>query len=150
VLAFVAGAAIAPATAHHSRAAFDTTVEVTIEGVVKNVVWANPHVYMTLEVAGPGGQPVTQEVEIGPLSTLRPLGLTQEALVQGDRVTVRANPNRARPGHTVVGLDVTTSDGTVYPLHVAGRARPEPAAQKADGLAGRRPSPSARRGRPRC
>jgi hypothetical protein len=126
-----------PASAHHSRAAFDTTTEVTIEGVVKNVVWANPHVYMTLEVAGPGGQPVAQEVEVGPLSSLRPLGLTQEALAAGDRVTVRANPNRAGPGHTVVGLDVTTSDGTIYPLHVFGRARPPPAAQKAAGLAGR-------------
>ena len=136
-LAVVTCALIAPASAHHSRAAFDTTVEVTIEGVVKNVVWANPHVYMTLEVAGPGGQPATQEVEVGPLSTLRPLGLTQEALATGDRVTVRANPNRAGPGHTVVGLDVTTSDGRVYPLHVFGRARPAPAAQKADGLAGR-------------
>jgi hypothetical protein len=34
-------------------------------------------------------------------------------------------------------LDVTTRDGTVYPLHVFGRARPAPAAQKADSLAGR-------------
>jgi hypothetical protein len=136
-LAVATCALVAPASAHHSRAAFDTTVEVTIEGVVKNVVWANPHVYMTLEVAGPGGQPVSQEVEVGPLSTLRPLGLTQEALRNGDHVTVRANPNRAGPGHTVVGLDVTTSDGNVYPLHVFGRARPAPAAQKADGLAGR-------------
>ncbi len=136
-LAVVTCALIAPAGAHHSRAAFDTTVEVTIEGVVKNVVWANPHVYTTLEVTGADGRPATQEVEVGPLSTLRPLGLTQEAVATGDRVTVRANPNRAGPGHTVVGLDVTTSDGKVYPLHVFGRARPTPAAQKADGLAGR-------------
>ena len=56
-VAVVTCALIAPASAHHSRAAFDTTVEVTIEGVVKNVVWANPHVYMTLEVAGPAGSP---------------------------------------------------------------------------------------------
>ena len=135
-IAVAACAFITPASAHHSRAPFDTTVEVTIEGVVKNVLWANPHVYLTLEVAGPGGQPMVQEVEVGPLSSLRPLGLTQDALATGDRVTVRANPNRAGPGHTVVGLDVTTSDGTVYPLHAFGRARPAPAAQKAAGLAG--------------
>jgi hypothetical protein len=136
---FLAAAVVecTPASAHHSRAAFDTTVEVSIEGAVKNVLWANPHVYLTLEVVGPAGQPIAQEVEVGPLSTLRPLGLTREVLVAGDRVTVRANPNRAGPGHTVVGLDVTTSDGTVYPLHVFGRARPAPAAQRTDGLAGR-------------
>lgn len=135
-VAVAACAFITSASGHHSRAAFDTTVEVTIEGVVKNVLWANPHVYMTLEVAGPGGQPMAQEVEVGPLSSLQPLGLTREALASGDRVTVRANPNRAGPGHTVVGLDVTKSDGTVYPLHVFGRARPAPAPQRADGLAG--------------
>ena len=67
-------ASISPASAHHSRAAFDITVVFSIEGVVKNVLWANPHVYMTLEVAGPNGQPVTQEVEVGPLASLRPLG----------------------------------------------------------------------------
>jgi uncharacterized protein DUF6152 len=136
-LAVAACIIVSPTYAHHSRAAFDTSVEVTIEGVVKNVVWANPHVYMTLEVAGSSGQPMTQEVEVGPLSTLRPLGLTQDVLANGDRVTVRANPNRAGPGHTVVGLDVTTSNGKVYPLHVFGRAQPAPAAQKATGLAGR-------------
>jgi hypothetical protein len=136
-LAIAACTIVSPTSAHHSRAAFDTSVEVTIEGVVKNVVWANPHVYMTLEVAGSSGQPVTQEVEVGPLSTLRPLGLTQEVLAKGDRVTVRANPNRAGPGHTVVGLDVTTSNGKVYPLHVFGRAPPAPSTQKADNLAGR-------------
>jgi len=136
-LAIAACTIVSPTSAHHSRAAFDTSVEVTIEGVVKNVVWANPHVYMTLEVAGSSGQPVTQEVEVGPLSTLRPLGLTQEVLAKGDRVTVRANPNRAGPGHTVVGLDVTTSNGKVYPLHVFGRAPPAPSRQKADNLAGR-------------
>ena len=125
-----------PASAHHSRAAFDTTVEVTIEGVVKDVLWANPHVYLTLEIEGPAGRPVAQEIEVGPLSTLRPLGLSPEVLAAGERVTVRANPNRAGPGHSVVGLDVTTTDGTTYPLHVFGRARPAPVARKANSLAG--------------
>ena len=77
-----------------------------------------------------------QEVEVGPLSTLRPLGLTEDVLVPGDHIIVRANPNRLGAGHTVVGLDVTASDGTIYPLHVFGRSRPAPATMKADNLAG--------------
>ena len=48
-------AAVGPSAAHHSRAAYDTTVEVTIEGVVADVMWANPHVYLILDVAGPEG-----------------------------------------------------------------------------------------------
>ena len=132
----VAVGAWAPANAHHSRAAFDTTVEVAIEGVVADVNWANPHVYLTLEVTGNDGRPVKQEIEVGPLSTLGALGLDRTVLVPGERVTVRANPNRRGAGHTVVGLDVTKANGSVYPLHVFGRARPPPAAQRATSLAG--------------
>jgi Family of unknown function (DUF6152) len=125
------------AVAHHSRAAFDTTVEVLIEGVVADVTWANPHVYFVLEVADAEGGTTRQQVEVGPLSTLGPIGLNREVLVPGERVTVRANPSRRGPGHTVVGLDVTMSDGSIYPLHVFGRNRPPPAAQKAESLVGK-------------
>jgi hypothetical protein len=137
VLAAIGGTC-APASAHHSRAAFDTTAEVQIEGVIVDMLWANPHIYMTLEVKGADGRPARQQVEIGPLSSLGPLGLSRDSFVVGERVTVRANPNRRGPGHTVVGLAATKSDGSVYPLHVfGGGERPAPAAPKAEGLAGK-------------
>jgi hypothetical protein len=136
VIAAAVGAA-APAGAHHSRAAFDTTKEVMIEGVIADILWANPHIYITLDVTGADGRPAKQQVEVGPLSTVGPIGLSREALATGERVTVRANPNRRGPGHTVVGLDVTKSDGSIYPLHVFGRGRPPPAAHKAESLAGK-------------
>jgi hypothetical protein len=134
VLVAIIGAA--PAHAHHSRAPYDTTVEVTLEGTVAKVLWENPHTYLTLELAGPDGRPVMQEVEVGPLSTLRPLGLTEGVLIPGEHVIVRANPNRLGAGHSVVGLDVTTGDGTIFPLHVFGRSRPAPITAKAGSLAG--------------
>jgi hypothetical protein len=112
-------------------------VEVQIVGTVADVSWRNPHTYLTLDVAGSDGNVVRQEVEVGPLSTLRPLGLTEQELTRGERVTVRANPNRRGPGFTVVGLDVTKSDGRVFPLHVSGRPAPAPVAATADSLAGR-------------
>ncbi len=70
----VLGASVigAPAGAHHSRAPYDTTIEVTLEGTVAKVLWENPHTYLTLELTGPDGHAVMQEVEVGPLSTLRP------------------------------------------------------------------------------
>lgn len=138
-IAGLVAAALAPfvAHAHHSRAAFDTAVEISLEGVVADVTWANPHAYFTLDTRGADGKPVRQEVEVGPLSTLQPLGLTRSALSPGDRVTVRANPNRRGPGHLVVGLEVTKSNGDVYPLHVVRPARPPPAATPAASLVGR-------------
>ncbi len=123
--------------AHHSRAAFDTTVEVLLDGTVADVTWANPHTYFKVETLDGAGKTVLQEVEVGPLSTLQPLGLTRATIVPGERVTVRANPNRRGPGHLVVGLEVTKSDGQVFPLHVVRSGRPLPPAAAAAGLAGR-------------
>jgi len=125
------------AAAHHSRAAFDTTKEVQLQGTVTNVLWANPHIYFTIEMRAANGATQLQEIEVGPLQTLQPLGLTRDTLVVGERVTVRANPNRKGAGHLAVGLDVTKSDGAVFPLHVRGNARPPPTAAPATSLAGR-------------
>jgi hypothetical protein len=125
------------ALAHHSRAAFDTTVEVLLEGTVAEVTWANPHTYFKIETRDATGKPALQEVEVGPLSTLQPLGLTRASLVLGDRVAVRANPNRRGPLHLVVGLEVTKSNGDVFPLHVVRPGRPSPTAAPAASLAGR-------------
>ena len=125
------------AVAHHSRAAFDTSVEVMLEGTVTEVLWANPHIYFTIEMRGADGAPVLQEVEVGPLSTLQPLGLTRDALVEGERVSVLANPNRRGAGHLAVGLEVTKSNGEFFPLHVVGRGRPAPAVPRAASLEGR-------------
>ena len=61
-------AAILPlgAVAHHSRAAFDTTVEVLLEGTVADVTWANSHTYFKIETRDGAGKSVLQEVEVGP------------------------------------------------------------------------------------
>jgi hypothetical protein len=131
------GSAPCLAVAHHSRAAFDTTVEVVLGGTVTSVQWTNPHVYFTIDMRGPDGKTVSQEIEVGPLSSLQPLGLTRESLAPGEHVTVRANPNRRGPGHLVVGLEVTRSDGEIFPLHVVSRGRPAPTLVPAQTLAGR-------------
>jgi hypothetical protein len=126
-----------PASAHHSRAQFDAATEIVLEGTVTAVQWANPHVYFRLDVQRPDGATVSQEVEVGPLSTLQALGLSRGVVVPGERVSIRANPNRRGAGHLVVGLDLTKSNGEVYPLHVVGRARPPPRPTPAESLAGR-------------
>jgi hypothetical protein len=125
------------AKAHHSRAAFDTAVEVLLEGTVADVTWANPHTYFKLRMRDEAGNAVVQEIEVGPLSTLQPLGLTRDAFLPGDRVTVRVNPNRRGSGHLAVGLEITKSNGDVYPLHVVRPGRSLPAAASAATLAGR-------------
>ena len=51
----LAGIAVAlfasPALAHHSFAMFDADTKVTIEGIVKEFQWTNPHAWIMLNVA---------------------------------------------------------------------------------------------------
>src|SRR5688572_20065074 len=127
----------AVAAAHHSPAAFDQSKEVTLEGKLTTFAYNNPHTYLTLEMVGPDGATVEQQVEAGPISNMQPLGLMRDSLRVGERVVVRANPSRRGPGYTVLGLDVTRADGKVFPLFIASAsARAAASTAVATSLAG--------------
>jgi len=124
--------------AHHSRAAFDMSKEAMIEGTVAKLDWMNPHIYFTVETRDARGEPRLQEIEATSVSEAAALGLRKEAIAPGTHVLVRVNPNRQGAGARASGLDVRTSDGTVYPLNVDAKLALVPAiATTADGLAGR-------------
>jgi hypothetical protein len=109
--------------AHHSPAAFDRSREVRLEGTVTRFAYNNPHSYLTIELAEPDGRHVSREIEVGPISTMQPLGLTRDSLRAGERVTVRANPSRRGTGTgTALGLDVTLEHGRVLPLHISAKS----------------------------
>jgi hypothetical protein len=137
--AFLGSAALA----HHSPSAYDMTGDlVTVEGTLTKVDWANPHIYLTLETAGPNGQHVLQQVEAVSISLAQATGLTREVLTLGSSVVVNAFPNRRGNG-TVLGMDITTSDGNLYPLRGGRSSRPPTATVPATGLAGNwAPKPS--------
>jgi hypothetical protein len=141
-------AAVSAASAHHSAAAFDLTTEVTVEGTIAELEWKNPHIYFTIETTGTDGQPLRQQVEVQPISSVQTMGLTKDMLAPGSTIVLRANPSRRGPAGTLRGLDVTTSDGAIYPLVLTGRSSAPPVAEKAaDSLAGRwASSPAALRG----
>jgi hypothetical protein len=122
--------------AHHSRANYDMTKEVLLEGTVAALAWTNPHISMTLETQSPGGERSRQEIELSSVSEALALGLKREAIQPGARVVVRAHPGRSGPGAKAAGLDVRTSDGTVYPLNIDARLAVIPAAKPASSIAG--------------
>jgi hypothetical protein len=132
------GALAQTATAHHSRAAYDLTQEIVVEGTVADLAWKNPHIFMTVEIKGQGGEPYRLEIEVTSVSEAPVLGLTKEAIAPGTRLTVRAHPGRGGPRSRAVGLAVTTRDGTVYPLNTDARlALRGGAAVQSSGIAGR-------------
>ena len=50
VLVALAVSVLAPtAAAHHSRAEYDMTQEIVVEGTVAALAWKNPHIFMTVE-----------------------------------------------------------------------------------------------------
>jgi hypothetical protein len=84
----------APVSAHHSPARFDMTQRVTFTGVVTDVKWANPHVYLTVAQTTDAGGKVEWDVEtVGP-SALRRLGWTEGSVRVGDQVSLTGSPAR--------------------------------------------------------
>src|SRR5579863_6488764 len=82
----------APASAHHSFAMFDLTREVTVQGVVKQFTWANPHVWLDIVVNGDNGQAQTWGLESLAVGLLYRQGWTADSVKVGDKVTVVVHP----------------------------------------------------------
>jgi hypothetical protein len=125
------------AAAHHSRAAYDMSKEIVVEGTVTDLAWKNPHIFMTVETTSPDGESYGVEIEVTSVSEAPVLGLTREAIAPGARVAVRAHPGRGGSRSRAVGLVVTTADGTVYPLNTDARLAIRPAGVPAQSIAGR-------------
>jgi len=128
----------AGAEAHHSRALYDTTQDVVIEGTVTKLEWRNPHVSMTVASKDAEGAPVLREIEVMSVSEARALGLRQDAIAVGSRVAVRVHPGRGGATSRALGLDVRTSEGSLLPLNTdAGLSLAPTSAVEAPSLAGR-------------
>ena len=88
-----------PAAAHHSRAIYDLERSITIEGVVTEFEWANPHVYLYVEVLNDDSVPVVWEIENGSTTAMGRRGWTRDSFAPGDRVIVEANPSKDPDRH---------------------------------------------------
>ena len=91
---FIAGIAVlacaAGLSAHHGYAEYDRNAPVTLEGTVKNVQWANPHVVLTLETPTKG----EYSVEWQAIFQLARTGITAVPVKEGDRLIVTGSINR--------------------------------------------------------
>ena len=84
-----------PATAHHSAAAFDVAKEVTLNGVVTDWSWINPHCLLQFDVADTKGKGVEHWiVEASNPRDMTNRGWAKGSLKRGDRVTITVQPAR--------------------------------------------------------
>jgi hypothetical protein len=80
-----------PVWAHHSAAMFDDTRVVELKGVVKELQWTNPHVWLQITVDEKGTKK-EWSVEGGSPNSLSRTGWRSTSFKPGDTVTVRINP----------------------------------------------------------
>jgi hypothetical protein len=112
VLSLVAGGA----AAHHSFGGeFDAHKKLTLTGVVSQVEWANPHIYVHFLAKQPDGSVAEWRLETVPVAMARKAGLTKAMLIGNNQsATVDANPARDGTPHLGFMLMITYADGHHY------------------------------------
>jgi len=102
-----------PALAHHSHAMFDHGQEVTISGTVSGYAFRNPHVFLYVDVAEEGQEPVTWWIEMSNVPNMLRSGVKADTFQEGEMLTVSMHPLRnGRPGGNYVRI--MKADGTVF------------------------------------
>jgi hypothetical protein len=91
VVAVAAGGGVAGA--HHAFApVYDAQRMVTVEGVVTDFRFINPHTLMSIDVADGTGKVVKWTVEFDGVLNLTEGGWTERSIAVGERLTVSGNP----------------------------------------------------------
>jgi hypothetical protein len=78
--------------AHHSGAMFEEKKTVTLEGVVKEFQYTNPHSWLLVNVTGKDGKVTTWGFEAEGPSTLQRAGIRPSDLPAGTRITITGRP----------------------------------------------------------
>jgi hypothetical protein len=104
------------AVAHHSHAMYDATGEIQLEGTIKEVRWANPHVWMYF-VTLVDGQPRTWALEGASINQLARKGWTLDSLKPGDKVKIACYPLRGGGPGCLGGYVLELNGNTLAQTH---------------------------------
>jgi ABC-type transport system substrate-binding protein len=114
----MAAATVAAAAAHHSvPGQFDTSKPTTLTGVISDIDWVNPHIYIHLDVKEADGTVNKWSLGSAPPAMLRKANLTKAKLMgAGEVVSIVVYP--ARDGTKNLGwlTKITYPDGRVLTL----------------------------------
>jgi hypothetical protein len=87
-MAFLVGSGVA--FGHHGYADYDRNKPVTLEGTIEHVLWANPHVVLTIKTESQG----EYSIEWRAISQLWMDGITSVPVKEGDHLIVTGFVNR--------------------------------------------------------
>ena len=131
------GAAVAPATAHHSFSMFDAQKEVVLTGTIKEFQWSNPHTWIHLEVTKTDGTKEEWMVEGGTPNTLLRRGITKDSLKIGTAIVVDGYQARDHSVNRANGRNITFPDGRKLFLGSSGTGAPVDGADPTEPPKGR-------------
>jgi len=102
-----------PLFAHHSSSSYDMDHPVNMKGVVSNMEWTNPHVFIYLSVKGDNGGVEHWRVEGNSPNMLVRAGWKKEMINTGDQLVVNGAP--AKSGAKIMRLiSLTLANGQKY------------------------------------
>jgi hypothetical protein len=81
-------------SAHHSATMFELTKTITVEGVVKEFQYTNPHSWLLVDVKDKSGKVTTWGFEAEGPSTLQRGGIRPSEFKPGTKVTMTGRPMR--------------------------------------------------------
>jgi hypothetical protein len=113
VLFALALGATAPAIAHHSAAMFDDAKVLELKGTVKELQWANPHIWLQV-IVDENGKKTEWSLEGGSPNSLSRQGWRATTFKAGDAVTVRLNPMKdGTPAGSFIGAKFEADGKTI-------------------------------------
>jgi hypothetical protein len=103
----------ATAIAHHSATMFDDKKTVTVQGVVKEFQYTNPHSWLLVDVTGKDGKVTTWGFEAEGPTTLQRAGIRPSDFKAGTKLTITGNPMKnGQPA--AVWVDAVRDDGKKF------------------------------------
>ena len=101
------------AAAHHSATMFEEKKTITVQGVVKEFQYTNPHSWLLVDVTGKDGKVVTWGFEAEGPTTLQRAGIRPSDFKPGTRLTITGNPMKnGQPA--AIWVDATREDGKKF------------------------------------
>lgn len=127
-----------PTWAHHSWAPYDLNSEVTLEGLIIEYKWRNPHTYIQLQTTDADGSNKVWEIEASSAVVMRNRGWAADTVAVGDRVTIIANPSRNPNQPHALGARLVTPENVVLEMRKINSGAPVIVVpeQGSDSLAG--------------
>jgi hypothetical protein len=103
------------AQAHHSiSAVYDDTQRVTIDGVVTQFQFINPHPLVVMDVKDSAGNAQQWRLEMDTHRELADIGFTNETLKPGERLVIIGSRARRQPQSLYIRRLERPSDGFAY------------------------------------